>query len=545
MICPVCNNTFSLNDDFNDEMCSHCTFYFYLQHILRISFIANLKVEQNEALYFSNVHRNIYDPFIEGFNGSAKDGAEEIIKIYVDQFKDVISGYAKEDLLFMAFGLRELSAWSVFDSNVWESTRIREISHILTNLIEMTEDYVFGDKGIVDETDFISVLVICEELSGVSNNINLVEYFSWKVNLEEMLKTRVENTRLEWFHNYYEVKELAKPEEIEFQSSPLIQKYIDKRNLNIGNIKREVGKEINKLLGFSFEDVSLFRDSIINIASCNGQLFEHTSKVNNKAMTSYFIFEEQLKEIDLEENTILKILGFFTYKGMKARSNKYKKFSNPHMDYKFIFRFDNIISLGELDSSNSITIFENISVTDHFVSEFYGHDATRPFKKSQEKISTLMAYKISSHFMENDNYFVPLLEKGVPHVNVKNINGNGVKRNIVSNDNKDLGDLDAIVVDKNQKKLIIFEIKYYKPAVELTEVLSKDKKIYDDIKKIQNRAIWVENNLSNLIKAWNLEESSYNVETILVTARPNFFGKELEETYTNIRYETYDSILKM
>ncbi|WFA82655.1 hypothetical protein [Paenibacillus amylolyticus] len=109
--------------------------------------------------------------------------------------------------------------------------------------------------------------------------------------------------------------------------------------------------------------------------------------------------------------------------------------------------------------------------------------------------------------------------------------------------NQDLGDLDAIVINKLKKEVIIFEIKYYKPASELTEILKKDKKIFDDIDKIQRRATWVKENMKDIIAAWNLQDCEYIVKTYLVTARPNYFGKQIETENANINYFTLDSIL--
>lgn len=541
MNCPKCNKKLSLNTDFlTEEACAHCNFYNYIGNTLRIMFVANLKVNLNEDIYFSNVHHRIYNPFITSYEGEIKKGAEIVVDRYIEDFKALVSGYAKEELYFMALALREISTWNVFSDDVWDSSRLRNISHVFITLLELTEEKYFGDYMISQEEDFISVLVICEELFKISDNIKLNDYFSWNVSLSEMLKTKIENDRIEWFHNMFEFKELVKPEEIEFEENTKLNLYLKKRNLELNKLNEDIGKEIEKLYGFDFDDLEIFRNEIIKISTKHEQIHAISPTVDGHYMKSFFIFENQFTEIGLPIKKVYAIINYFMY---KSKGTSKQKLSNPHLDYKFIFKYENFIAIGLLDSSNSITVFKNLAMSDHFVEEMFGSRATIPFKKAQEKISTLIAYKIALHFQDRYDYYVPSIEKDIPYVNIKMFQGNGIRKKIVNELNQDLGDLDAIVINKLKKEVIIFEIKYYKPASELTEILKKDKKIFDDVDKIQRRAIWVKENMKDIITAWNLQDSEYSVKTYLITARPNYFGKQIEAENANINYFTLNSIL--
>lgn len=233
-----------------------------------------------------------------------------------------------------------------------------------------------------------------------------------------------------------------------------------------------------------------------------------------------------------------------SYQPSFKRGLSYDKLSDPYLDYKFIFRYDNIIAFGILDSSNSITMFENIASSDHYIEDIFGIRATKVFKKAQQDIAYLMAMKIAVHFSNKDGYFVPMQQKGVPNVNLKQIIGNGVKKRLMSVENQDLGDIDAVVVDVINRKMYLLEIKYYKPAINHKEMLIKDKKIYEDINKILARTEWFEKNIADIQNAWELEEGNYEVETILITGRPNYFGKQIEGEYEKLKYSTFDGILR-
>jgi hypothetical protein len=75
-------------------------------------------------------------------------------------------------------------------------------------------------------------------------------------------------------------------------------------------------------------------------------------------------------------------------------------------------------------------------------------------------------------------------------------------------------------------------------------MLKKDRKIFEDVSKILARAEWFKENNEYVIKAWGLNTGDYSVETFLVTGRPNFYGKNLEEENEGIKYFTYDEIMR-
>lgn len=241
----------------------------------------------------------------------------------------------------MALSLREISTWHVFSDNVWESTHLRNISHVFTTLLEITDEESFGDFMITEDQDLISILVICEELAGITSNIKLNDYFSWNVDIEEMLKTKIENTRLEWFHNMFESKEFVKPEEIEFKEGSRINNYLQSRGLEMKKLKSDVSKEIESLYGFSFEDLHTFRDEIISISETYArinaskrlrkkhELYEKTTNVYSVlilALSIWFIGDTDTSQYNLYATKILLILSLsLTFFTMYINAKNYKE----------------------------------------------------------------------------------------------------------------------------------------------------------------------------------------------------------------------------
>ncbi|WP_421383158.1 zinc ribbon domain-containing protein [Bacillus salacetis] len=545
MKCPKCGNLVDLRKDISNENCPHCGFYHYIQHALRITAIASRLVDHNEDFYFGNIHQRIYNPYISLNEGRVEpiDGALKLRGYLLEQIKTLIKSYPREDLYFIMLAMRELATWKIIlqSEDSWASVQVRNISHLFTNILSTLEEDDFGIDGIIDETDFISLFVFTEEIEKISSNILGTKIFSWKPTLEEIIKIRIENERLNEYYQHFEVQELVKPEEIEINDEK-INKFLTQRGIEINRVKKSVSKEIERLAGFSFKELKEFRNDIITIAKESGQVFDIFPLNENKSIQAVFIFDDQLKDVINKERE--NIISYLTYGPSNEEEYILNYLTDPYMDFKFIFRYEGLLAFGVLDSSNSISMLSNITSSDHFIDKLFGFQATKVFKKAQQDIAYLMAMKIAEHFYKNDRYFVPLQQKGVPNVNIKQIIGNGIKKRLMSNENQDLGDIDAVVVDLVKRKIFLMEIKFFKPAVNQREMLLKDKKIYEDINKILARAEWFEKNILDVKMAWGLEHSNYEVETILITGRPNYYGEKIGKEFRKVKHLTFDGILR-
>ncbi|MEL7566407.1 MAG: hypothetical protein AAGU27_16205 [Dehalobacterium sp.] len=541
MRCPKCGKEFDPNIQvLPDDICEHCGFYFYLAMLLNVACYAIIAIDKNEEMYFTNIHKRIYNPFIIKHLRDVDPirGAISIGEYLIAQLKEVIKGYPREDLLLTCASLRELATWMVFLPNPWDSVRLRTVCHVFTNLLNSFPNEIFDDLAIDSLEDLISAFVLVEEIEKIISNVFNTRCFQMAPTLYDIVKERIVNEEISDYFQQLEVKDMEKPEEIEFNCMGLTN-YLYQRGMTVVQIKSDLNKELTRLFGFSIYDLNDFRDRLIAIAEENNQIIKIFQYNNETSLKVMFAFKEQFEEVYCDKLTaIINKLGYYP---SYSTGQTYDKLADPYMDYKFIFEFDNILAIGLLDSANSITMFENIISSDHFVQDIFGEGATKIFKKAQQKIATLMAIKIALRYVGKDNWYVPMLNEYVPYVNVKNIQGHGVRLKILSSQNQDLGDIDLIVLDRINHKFIIYEIKYYKPTMNIRQLITKDKKILEDIEKIKTREQWFNDNIREITIAWGLEQANYSVETVVVTARPNYYGTRLEEY--GVRYMTYHSAL--
>ncbi|MGV2794795.1 hypothetical protein GNF78_16450, partial [Clostridium perfringens] len=112
MECPKCSTNIDLSyEDIKGFVpnCEHCGFYYYLRHILRLAYSALRKIDKYEDYYFGNVHKNLYEPFVQKNSKIVNPikGAISVGEYLIKTFKSLVRGYPKEDLVFMTLALRE------------------------------------------------------------------------------------------------------------------------------------------------------------------------------------------------------------------------------------------------------------------------------------------------------------------------------------------------------------------------------------------------------------------------------------------------------
>lgn len=100
---------------------------------------------------------------------------------------------------------------------------------------------------------------------------------------------------------------------------------------------------------------------------------------------------------------------------------------------------------------------------------------------------------------------------------------------------KDLGDIDILVIDTNNKIIFSLECKSIAPTRNLKEIFDESEKLYKNdnyIEKHLNRHEWLEKNIDKVSKKFTLNLSQFEVHSVFVTAESMFTpilkGDEIE-----------------
>lgn len=258
----------------------------------------------------------------------------------------------------------------------------------------------------------------------------------------------------------------------------------------------------------------------------------------NKQMPVFLIEKKEITDI-IGEDMFDNILNLFS---INRNINKNEIFLELFCFYEVN---DNIV-FGNIDLVQTVSIFEKLLLSGHFLGVFKKNlSSNKIFVQAQRTLSKYFSYCVADLLFSN-GYELPMeMYKGnmciraeIEHIIV---NGENI---LVDREKASLGDIDVLALNSKKKEILLFELKYYRPALDYKEMFLRDKNIIVDkevIRHIKARESAIAINTNAVVKfIKGKEESGYSVKSILLTPRTNYYGICQEE----VEYLTWDQLLK-
>ncbi len=261
-------------------------------------------------------------------------------------------------------------------------------------------------------------------------------------------------------------------------------------------------------------------------------------KLIDEQMPIFLVEKNKLFDV-IEENSLEKILELFSINRNIDKEEKYLEL------FCFYEVNDNIL-FGNIDLAQTVSIFEKLLLSGHFLDVLKkGLSSNKILVQAQRSISKYFSYCVADLLFSN-GYELPMekyrgkrcIRAEIEHiiVNEKNI--------LDDSENDSLGDIDVLALNSKKKEILLFELKYYKPALEYKEMFLRDKSIIDKdevMRHIKAREVAIALNTKEVVKfIKGKEESGYSVKSILLTPRTNYYGICQEE----VEYLTWEQLLK-
>ena len=179
----------------------------------------------------------------------------------------------------------------------------------------------------------------------------------------------------------------------------------------------------------------------------------------------------------------------------------------------------------------------------HFFIEDYQNNIELMNKEMDDITQHMTSYFVCSvvDVLIQNGYRLPLEKK---KYNGKQIYCPRFELKTILNSNKNIlagkGDIDVLALNEHKKVIYNLEVKYYQPAISLDEMRSKDaKRILNKktIEKIMNRHDALDQNKEAVLKLFDIQDNvdEYNIESIIITVRENFFL-----TFSDFRYYNWN-----
>lgn len=257
----------------------------------------------------------------------------------------------------------------------------------------------------------------------------------------------------------------------------------------------------------------------------------------NKQVPVILIEKKEIMDI-IGENEFEKILNLFS---INRNIDKNEIFLELFCFYEIN---DNIV-FGNIDLSQAIFIFEKLLLSGHFLDVFKKSlSKNNIFVQAQKTISKYFSYCVADLLFSN-GYELPMevyegklcIRAEIEHIVV---NGKDI---LTNSEGAPLGDIDVLALNSQKKEILLFELKYYRPALNYKDMFLRDKNIIVDKKVIHHikaRESAIARNTNAVVKfIKGKEESGYSVKSVLLTPRTNYYGICQEE----VEYLTWDQLL--
>jgi hypothetical protein len=403
--------------------------------------------------------------------------------------------------------------------NPWAINSDYTVSLMLQKIIALTNTANFQDNPITKfhngKHGLVTAISLLRILELLRNNVERYRYKAFSNDINDFVSSLYEDDKLKAY--YDELLELdEQPEDLEITDSNLI-KYIEDRGLLPKQIKAALDKDVEALFGFTFKDPPcIFR-----------QFMPRNMKDGNATpiVIHKECFEAIIHKIFSPEKT-RKILDTFSIN--KILQNASEK-TELDIELRSVFETENLLVFGLVDIIQNTSIFEKLVMSGHAIDRYVSSESVpAAFHKSQNKLSTYLSY-IVAESLSKSGYIVPMQTVKIAENVVKVIRAEIDKiesqnKNILQN----VGDIDVLALNFSKNELLIIELKYFKPGITIKEqVLGDTSKIVDKnvIEKIKARTKVIKDNQDAVAAILGVERRILNsIRSIIVTARPNFFG---------------------
>lgn len=449
--------------------------------------------------------------------------AEKVENLIIEEIKLVLSFYHKDDLVAATLTIKEACRVNMLtpkeDEDLWSIQNEYSMSVLLLREIMLFEDQMFAGAPIetLDEGyyGFITAIVYARVLVILRDNCDKYKILKHTEDLMEMaFKFYEDKAIINFFNRYMKDGISEKPEDLYFEDKNLEMELI-KRGLSYGQIRENLAEEVKNQFGVSFKELT-------NIFNPKDLLI---GKGDN--ILPIKIIKKDKLFLGGDRNLVNRSIELFSINTM---SKKISSPSDNHYELRSIYEVGDFLVFGEIDLIQNISVFEKLVISGHFLHMYEENvSISSVFKKSQSKLSSLFSFKLTET-LKKYNFIVPTEIKDgkeIVRAEIETILDHNRKNILKKKDGVNLGDIDALAINPKTNEVIVYELKFFKPATSFREMVYSDKrKIVNDeiIRKMKNRQIAIEENLDSVVTLIGGEpDLTYTVKSVLVTIRSNFY----------------------
>ena len=292
---------------------------------------------------------------------------------------------------------------------------------------------------------------------------------------------------------------------------------------------------------FSAKDLKALEQIIFKYEFKNNEEFKAWVQEEKELFSDspIYVIEKELFEKTFNKSILEAILNTFSI-------NKHFDSLADYMELFCFFEVDDFVMFGGIDVVQTFGIFEKFLLSGHYIEAYKkGISSNKIFTKAQRNMSKFFSYCVAD-LLANNGYILPTeivnkkecIRAEIDKIEIEN-------ENILKDSNgKALGDIDVLAINIDKKEILLFELKYYKPAISIHDLFVRDKSLIVDkrvLEHIQAREKAISSHKRGVVKyILGKCDGDYRVRSFLLTARTNYYGLIENE----VEYITWAELVK-
>lgn len=292
---------------------------------------------------------------------------------------------------------------------------------------------------------------------------------------------------------------------------------------------------------FSAKDLKTLEQIIFKYEFKNNEEFKAWVQEEKELFSDspIYVIEKELLEKTFNKSILEAILNTFSI-------NRHFNSLADYMELFCFFEVDDFVMFGGIDVVQTFGIFEKFLLSGHYIEAYKkGISSNKIFTKAQRNMSKYFSYCVAD-LLANNGYILPTeivnkkecIRAEIDKIEIEN-------ENILKDSNgKALGDIDVLAINIDKKEILLFELKYYKPAISIHDLFVRDKSLIVDkmvLEHIQAREKAISSHKRGVVKyILGKCDGDYRVRSFLLTARTNYYGLIENE----VEYITWAELVK-
>ena len=481
----------------------------------------------------------------EGFkNNIIQHQEEKILSLLKQHIVSRLEFYHKDEVFAALLAIKECIRRKLIREKTPDWLIISDISSVnllmkFANEITEFEKHPIGE--LENECSYLAnAISYARRYNMIEENIALT--YTKDIEIENICFEPMQTADSEkYFEIYLKNGLVEKPEDYIIKNEALKER-LEAENKTPEKLLESLDGLLNNEFGFTSEKCllptqSLFRmeyseEEYRNFINGEGKLFEHMP---------IFVMEKTLLEDIYGVEYFEAILNTFS-----LNRNIDKHENADELELFCFYEVGNFIIYGNFDLAQTISTFTKFLISGHFINIYKEKISdNKLIKSAQTKLSNYFSLCVADYLLANE-YYLPMEKyKGtnIPRADIERIDVCG-KNILINEKNKKLGDIDVLALDRQKKQILIFELKFFKPAITPKEMLLRDKSLIENnevFKHIKEREAVITVNIDEVVKfILGESEEGYSVKSILLTARTNYYGVQ----ENNIEYLTWAEFLE-